>query len=91
MKIPGSVAVISENVFSACAGLETVILEEGVTEICSSAFSFCKELKTIKIPKSVTSIDDLAFSFCEKLSIHAPVGSYAETYAKEHYIPFVAE
>lgn len=91
VQIPGSVAVISENVFSACVGLERVILEEGVTEICSSAFSFCKELKTIKIPKSVTSIDDLAFSFCEKLSIHAPVGSYAETYAKEHYIPFVAE
>ena len=26
-----------------------------------------------------------------KLEIHAPAGSYAETYAKENNIPFVAE
>lgn len=26
-----------------------------------------------------------------KLEIHAPAGSYTESYAKEHSIPFVAE
>jgi hypothetical protein len=28
---------------------------------------------------------------CRKLTIYAPAGSYAEQYAKENNIPFVAE
>ncbi len=32
-----------------------------------------------------------AFKDCHKLTIHAPAGSYAEQYAKENNIPYVAE
>ena len=32
-----------------------------------------------------------AFSGCKALTIHAPAGSYAEQFAKEYSIPFVAE
>ena len=34
---------------------------------------------------------DWAFVDCPNLTIHAPAGSYAEQYAKENHIPFVAE
>ena len=42
------------------------------------------------VPKSITRIV-AAFEGCPNLTIHAPAGSYAKTYAKEHNIPFVAE
>ena len=46
----------------------------------------------VVIPESVTVIGEKAFSFCaNNLTIHAPAGSYAEQYAKEHNIPFVSE
>ncbi|MBR2327423.1 MAG: leucine-rich repeat protein [Clostridia bacterium] len=57
----------------------------------SYAFSGCKSLKSINIPKSVTSIDRYSFKGCENLTIYVPAGSYAEKFAKEKNIPFVAE
>lgn len=40
---------------------------------------------------TVICINDYAFEKCDRLTIHTPVGSCAEQYAKEHDIPFVAE
>ena len=74
-----------------CENLTCVTLGANIKEIDYSAFAGCKNLKTIYIPKSVKKINVVAFFNCETLSIHAPVGSYAETYAKENNIPFVAE
>ena len=54
-------------------------------------FYDCKKLKKISIPASVSQIGARAFDGCEKLTVYAPVGSYAEQYAKENNIPFVAE
>ena len=48
-------------------------------------------LKDISIPSSATSIEKFAFDCCDKLTIHAPAGSYAETYARENKLPFAAE
>ena len=39
----------------------------------------------------ITAIADEAFLGCSQLTIHAPAGSYAETYAKNHSIPFAAQ
>ena len=77
--------------FEKCFALQKVTICEGVTTIGVRAFYLCKELQTICIPASVSYIDYVAFSGCEKLCIHAPTGSYAETYAKENNIPFVVE
>ena len=58
-------------------------------EVC-----FCAvENLTLYIPASVTEIaDELEFDSGEPAfkAICAPVGSYAEQYAKKHNIPFVA-
>ena len=88
----------------AISKIISVTIEEGVREIAGRAFCWCKNLETIRIPKSVKKISayrfdearqkllsDAAFVECPNLTIHAPAGSYAETYAKENNIPFVAE
>lgn len=73
-----------------------VVLPDSVTSIGKRAFWGCSNLTSIHIPSSVTfigvsSFGEHAFYGCHNLTIHAPAGSYAETYANECHIPFVAE
>jgi len=42
------------------------------------------------MPASVTWIDTCIFDGCKSLTVHAPAGSRAESYAKEHRISFRA-
>jgi hypothetical protein len=84
--------VIENGILKKYTGIdENVVIPDGVTEIGNRAFYWNTKLKTVIIPDGVTSIGDSAFTGCEKLTIHAPAGSYAEQYAKEKNIPFVAE
>ena len=62
-----------------------------VVTIGASAFERHSEITDITIPASVTTIAWFAFDGCTNMTIHAPAGSYAETYAKENNIPFIAE
>ena len=68
-----------------------VVIPDGVTSIGGRAFHNCKSLTSVTFSASVTSIGNEAFSGCRLLTTHASAGSYAEQYAKEHNIPFVAE
>ena len=85
------VTSIGEAAFQECYSLTTIILPTGLTEIGYGAFYNCHNLISITIPDSVTSIEERAFAYCEKLTIYAPSGSYAEQYAKDHGIPFIAQ
>jgi len=91
IRIPGSVSCVDERAFYNCLKLSKAILEDGVTSIGKEAFMYNFRLDSIRIPGSVQQIEKDAFHMCHKLTIHAPAGSYAETYAKENNIPFVAE
>ena len=86
--IPGSITSIGYDMFWGCKSLESVTISYGVTEIGSGAFLYCTNLESITIPDSVTSIEDDAFYDCEKLTIYASADSYANKYAKAHYIRF---
>ena len=67
-----------------------IIIPDSVTSIGDMAFKDCSSLTSVVIPDSVTSIGNGAFKGC-RLTIYAPAGSYAETYAKrENNIRFVA-
>ena len=50
----------------------------------------------VQVPEGVTEMGYAAFEarslgYTNHLTIYAPAGSYAETYAKEYKIPFEAE
>ena len=89
--IPEGIIKIGNEAFSFCRKLTSVTIPYGVTNIGHRAFGECRSLSSVTIPDSVTSIGDWAFSACPKLTIHAPAGSYAEQYARDNNIPFVAE
>lgn len=57
----------SNNAFSYCASLKSVVFEEGIQFINASAFANCTALKTVVIPASVTGIGNSAFSGCTAL------------------------
>ena len=71
--------------------METLILNEGITTIGYGVAQGCKKLKLVRIPKTVVEIGAMSFTGCSpELTIYAPIDSYAETYAKENGISFVA-
>lgn len=78
--------------FASCDGLREVKLNEGLEEIEYQCFMFCPNLKSVYVPESVTFIDGSS-SFkgnAEDFVLKGKSGSYAETYANENDIPFVA-
>ena len=82
-----SIAMIA---FSGCSSLTEVTIPEGVTEINLWSFQNCSSLNKIVIPRSVEKIVSSAFNGCDQLTIYGYSGSYAETFAAEKDIPFVA-
>ena len=88
--IENGVTSIGYYAFRNCINLINVTIPDSVTSIGSSAFYYCTSLASITIPDSVTTISDYAFKGCSNLTIHGYSGSYAETYANENNISFVA-
>ena len=86
--IPDGVTSIGDRAFAYCKSLESVTIPDSVTSIGYDAFRYCESLEAITIPDSVTSIEDDTFRYCENIMIHCYKNSYAEEYAKEHYIPY---
>lgn len=89
--LPEGVTSIGYRAFDGCPNLTSVTLPSSMTSISYWAFNGCKMLTDIHIPSGTVKIEKTAFENCEKLAIYASAGSYAETYAKENNIPFVAE
>ena len=74
--------------FPAQIRIKNLELPDGITKIGAQSFDGNIYLKNIIIPKSVTEIGEYAFEGCDNLTIFGYSDSYAETYAKEHEIPF---
>lgn len=83
---------IGEDAFLGCSSLETVVLNEGLEKIDSMAFSMCSSLMEVDIPESVLEIHKAAFyGHPEEFKIIGKSGSYAEQFATENNIEFVAK
>ena len=82
---------IPSQAFRGCSSLESIILPYQVETIGDDAFKNCTKLRKITIPKATTSISDSAFSYPDKMTIYGVAGSYAEQYATENDIAFVAQ
>ena len=90
--IPESVVELGENVFKNCKSLKHIKIPSAVKAIRYDAFWECESLLDVYITSKETIIEEYAFVCCpDNMTLHAPKGSCAETYAKEHNIPFVAE
>ena len=89
--IPDNVTEIGDSAFHYCTSLSNITIPNSITGIGFCAFDNCTNLTSITIPDSVASIECFAFDGCTNLKIYAHAGSYAEQYAKENNIPFVAE
>lgn len=89
--LPSGLKSIPHDCFRGCDSLVRFTIPEGVKEIDSYAFYNCDSLTEIHIPSSVKKIKSSAFNCCWHLTVHAPAGSYAESYAKEKNIPFTEE
>lgn len=90
ISIPKGTTEIGAYAFWGCSSLAYVTVPKGVRNIWVDTFSGCTKLSKIVLPNSVNMIQG-AFQNCPNLTICAPVGSYAERYAKKKGIPFVAE
>lgn len=89
--LPSSLTEIGSRAFEYCTGLTSISLPEGLKTICSGAFSGCTGLTSIYLPSSLTEIEEMAFTdLSEEFTIYGEAGSYAETYAKNNSIPFIA-
>lgn len=91
LTISNSITSIGLDAFSDCDSLTSVTIPDSVTSIGYYAFSFCENLTSITIPDSVTIIGYRAFFGCKIKTIYGKSGSYAEQYASENNIQFVAE
>ena len=89
--IPEGVTSIGGSAFEDCSGLTSINIPNSVTSIGWSAFWGCSGLTSINIPKGVTSIGGFAFALCDNLTIYGTSGSFAETYAIQHGIPFIIQ
>ena len=65
--IPGRIASVSTNAFSACSSLQEVIIQKGVKTIGESAFSGCFSLQNVIFNDSLSSIEKQAFFDCSSL------------------------
>ncbi len=88
--IPSSVTWIGQEAFEYCTSLTSITIPDSVTSIGYGAFEDCTSLTSITILDSVTSIGKYAFWNCDNLTIYGYENSYAQEYALNNDIPFVA-
>lgn len=90
IKLPASLVKLGEAAFADCRSLQSLELPEGLKEVGTKAFFGCRNLESIFIPESLTHLEEKLFDVSQKLTIYAPQGSAAESYALAHAIPFCA-
>lgn len=88
--IPSKITEIPSFSFFGCSKVEQITIPSTVKKISPYAFYGCTELKRLFVPASVTSMDMDAFKNISNLTIYGNYNSYAQSFAKDNNIPFVA-
>lgn len=84
------ISEVSSYAFYECPQINTIVLPVQFKSIAEYAFGNCTNLSDITINRNVNNISLNAFSYLDRLTIHGIPGTYAETFAKENDIKFVA-
>ena len=90
ISVGAGISKLSESCFEHCDNLEKIVLPYTIKSIDKSAFKECIALKEITIPRNTSSIGTSVFSYPAKMTIYGVAGTYAEKYAGEQGIKFVA-
>ncbi len=100
VNIPSTLKTIENSAFQGCDALVSITIPYGVTSIEGYAFADCAALEKVVVPSSVTSIatlggDQHIFAHIQTSGDKYPTmyvkeGSYAQTYAKDNNINYVA-
>ena len=90
INISSNISVINGQVFQNCTSLTEFTVPNSVGTISDFSFAGCTSLEKVVIPKTVKNISAKAFLNCDKLKIFGYTNSYAQTYAEENGINFVA-
>ncbi len=72
----GSVERIGYSAFSGRRGVSSLIIPEGIKEICSSSFEGC-DLERVTLPKSIEKLGSSAFRDCKYLK-YFDLGGFGE-------------
>lgn len=91
VRLSENLTYIDAGTFVGCSALEHIEIPGRVTAIYLGAFAMNPSLVSIRIPESVTRIDSNVFFHTENVTISGERGSYAEEFANQMNIPFVAE
>ena len=87
VRIPGSVQVVGKQAFVDCKSLKEVVIEDGVQELAASVFESCKALTRAELPASIQTFGYYPFDYADNVTIYAPAGSAAVSFAEEYGIP----
>lgn len=87
LTLSGQIKVIGEEAFSGAIFSEADLRNCPLVRIESRAFAGCARLREVRLPASVSYIAPDAFP--SGITIYAPSGSYAQTYAAERGFSFV--
>ena len=76
--LPGTLKIISDEMFRNCSWLKTITLPEKLTEIRSDAFNGCMRLSKFILPESIRLIVEGAFAGCESIESFLYAGNPAK-------------
>ncbi len=62
-----NVKSIGKSAFNGLSGINTLVIDEGITTICNSAFQNCSNIQILTLPGTLNTIGRDAFSNCNNL------------------------
>lgn len=95
--IPKIITQVGDYAFAECASLQSVTIKEGLRSLGERAFFACPQVTEYNLPRSLKTIPAYSVAAIQKdsgcfylntVTIKAPNGSGAITYAKANKIPY---
>ena len=90
VNLGNGITTVPRSTFEGCDVIQKIVLPHRVTTIAQNAFKNCPELTEVTMFRNVSSVDSTAFSYAYKMTIYGVAGTYAETFANENGMKFVA-
>ena len=88
--LPAGLSAIGRRAFNGCRNLTELSLPAGLLLVGEGAFAGCVRLRELRLPASLREIGESAFRGCPELTLRAPAGSFAESWARAHSMKFEA-